>query len=46
MGFFFKKDKDKDLQRNYRRYYMRGKLDRRTFISCFLQVLLELLIAV
>lgn len=35
MGFFFKKDKDKDLQRNYRRYYMRGKLDRRTFIKLF-----------
>ena len=35
MGIFFKKDKDKDLKRNYRRYYMRGKLDRRTFVKLF-----------
>ena len=35
MGIFFKKDKDKDLKRNYRRYYMRGKLDRRTLVKLF-----------
>lgn len=35
MRFFLKKDSDKDLKRNYRRYYMRGKLDRRTFVKLF-----------